>query len=230
MYSRWQRALPTSIRLVPVELPGRGMRMSEEYVGEFDELVRRLCVEHERHCHGRYVLYGHSMGALIAHGMAIRWREQARRLPDALLTSASPAPRHRDPAYFRNKESDDALLADLRRQGGTPEEVFENAEMLRITLDTLRADYRICAGYQYRDSHPLPVPICAFAGRQDEIDAERILGWRDETSAHFSVRWFEGGHFFIREHEAAFLQAMTQILDGTTTRSAQASAGARHSA
>lgn len=224
MYLRWQRALPRWIRLVPIELPGRGLRMSEAFIDDFDDLVEYLCKAYERHCNGRYALYGHSMGGLIAYGMAIRWRSLSRRLPDVLFASASPAPKHRDHAYFVNKQTDAALIQDLRKQGGTPEEVFENTEMLRITLDTLCADYRICAGYQYCDTQPLAVPIHVFAGRQDDIDAERILAWEAETSSRFSVRWFEGGHFFIRQHEPAILSAVTHHLLNETTEVADAPA------
>lgn len=211
-YLRWQRRLPCWIRLVPVELPGRGARISEAFVESYDILVERLCDDHERHCIGRYALYGHSMGGLIACGMAMRWRSLSRRLPDVLIASASPAPKHRDPDYFTDKQTDAALIAELRKQGGTPDEVFESAEMLRLTLDTLRADYRICAGYRYRRTRPLAVPIHVFAGRQDDIEAKRILAWEAETSAQFSVRWFDGGHFFIRQHEQAFLSAVVRHL------------------
>ena len=156
--------------------------------------------------------------------MYLRWRTVSRRLPDALFASASPAPKHRDPGYFADKETDAALVADLRKQGGTPNEVFEDAEMLRITLDTLRADYRICSGYQYRVNQPLAVPIHVFAGREDAIEADRIIAWEAETSAGFSVRWFEGGHFFIRQNQSAVLSAVTHHLSSDIVEAAHESA------
>lgn len=212
MYLRWQRALPRWIRLVPIELPGRGVRMSEAFIEDFEELVEHLCSEHQCHCDGRYALYGHSMGALIAYGMTMRWRFLSRRLPDVLFASASPAPRYRDPAYFADMDTDAALIAELRKQGGTPDAVFEDAEMRHMTLNTLRADYRVCAGYRYLPAQPLSMPIHVFAGRQDDIAAERILAWEAETSAQFSVHWFDGGHFFIRPHESAVVSRVIRHL------------------
>lgn len=212
MYFRWQRSLPRWIRLVPIELPGRGVRMSDAFIDDFEDLVEHLCEAHERHSSGRYALFGHSMGGLIAYGMALRWRALSRRLPDALLVSASPAPKHRDPERLVDRTTDAALIADLRKQGGTPDEVFENTEMLRITLDTLRVDYRVCSGFRYRDVQPLAVPLHVFAGRQDDIGAEHILAWKMETSGRFSVRWFKGGHFFIRHQESAVLSAVIRHL------------------
>jgi len=86
--------------------------------------------------------------------------------------------------------------------------------MLRSLLDTLRADYRVCLGYRSRHDRPLAVPLHVFAGRQDDIEAGRILAWESETTAQFSVRWFDGGHFFIRQHEAAVVSEVTRRLLG----------------
>lgn len=224
MYLRWQRALPRWVRLVPVELPGRGVRMSEFFVEHFEDLVEQLCEEHERHCGGSYALYGHSMGALIAYGMTMRWRALHRRLPEMLFASASPAPCHRDPAYFADKDTDAALIAELRKQGGTPDAVFDNTEMLHITLQALRADFRICMGYRYRTTQPLSIPIHVFAGRQDDIAADRIRAWEAETSASFSVRWFDGGHFFIRQHESGVLNFVVRHLLAKSSEVSGASA------
>ena len=212
MYLRWRRLLPEWIQVVPVELPGRGGRLAESYVEDFDQLVAQVCEEHAQVMQGRYALFGHSMGALLAYGMAQYQGKHLRVLPRALFASGSSAPSRRDPDRFANKGNDASLIADLRKQGGTPEEVFESAELMRITLDTLGADYRVCESFQYAESPPLTMPVHAFAGRQDDITAERMEAWRREASGAFSLEWFEGGHFFIRQHEGAVLSAIVREL------------------
>lgn len=212
MYLRWRRLLPEWIRVVPVELPGRGSRLGEPFIEDFAQLVARLCEEHAGVLQGRYALFGHSMGALLAHGMARHQRSLQRELPQALFASASPAPSQRDPKRFAGKDSDQALVAELRQQGGTPQEVFDSAELLRLTLATLGADYRVCESFRHVPDHPLPVPIHVFAGRQDDIELARVQAWRSDTSRFFSLDWFDGGHFFIRQHEAAVLAAIVRGL------------------
>lgn len=212
MYLRWRRLLPRRIRIVPVELPGRGSRLAESLVRDFDSLVAQLCAEQAEAMHGRFAIFGHSMGALLAYGMACRLRSLGRALPFALLASGSPAPSRRDPDRFADKAGDASLIADLRKQGGTPEEVFASAELMRITLDVLGADYRVCESFRYAGEAPLPMPLHVFAGREDDIDAERIYAWSAEAGGAFSLDWFGGGHFFIRQQEAEFLAALSQRL------------------
>lgn len=221
MYLRWRRLLPHWVEVVPVELPGRGARMGEGFVERFDALVERICVEQAQAMQGSFMLFGHSMGALLAYGVAHRLRMSGRALPRALLASGSAAPSRRDPGRLPDTHDDAALTADLRKQGGTPEEVFASAELMRITLDTLGADYRVCRSFAYAADAPLPVPLHVFAGRHDDIDAQRIDAWSAHAGDVFTLDWFDGGHFFIRQHEAAFLDALARRLG-------QAMAGGRH--
>jgi len=223
MYLRWRRLLPAWVHVVPVELPGRGSRMGEPFAEDFSELVASLCEEQAPALRGRYVLLGHSMGALLAWGMAMRQQALGRPLPGTLLASGSPAPSRRDPDRFANKDDDAALIADLRKQGGTPPEVFESAELMRITLGVLGADYRVCESFRPFDRKALPVPVHAFAGLRDDIAAERIEAWSVEAAGAFTVDWFEGGHFFIRHQEQQVLQAIERHL-------AQTFAGGAHAA
>ncbi|MBS77369.1 alpha/beta fold hydrolase [Variovorax sp.] len=213
MYLRWRRLLPRWIEVVPLELPGRGSRLGEDFVEDFDAMVSLLCGEHEVALRGNFALFGHSMGALLAWGIAQRLCATGRPLPRALLVSGSAAPSQRDPDRFVDMDDDEALIADMRKQGGTPEELFASPELLRMTLDTLAADYRVCEGFAHRGAAPLSVPLHVFAGREDDIQPWRVEAWSAETlDAGFSLDWFEGGHFFIRQHEAQVLAALVRRL------------------
>jgi len=215
MYLRWRRLLPQWMHIVPVELPGRGTRMGEAFVDDYDTLVAKLCDEQGEAISGAFALFGHSMGALLAHGMARRLYASGAAQPRALLVSACAAPSRRNPERFAGKDNDVSLTADLRKQGGTPEEVFASAELMRITLDVLGADYRICRSYAHdkvAGAAPLPFPVHAFAGRQDDIDVDCIGAWSAETTGVFTLDAFDGGHFFIRQHETAFAEMLVRRL------------------
>jgi surfactin synthase thioesterase subunit len=216
MYLRWRRRLPSWVQMQPLELPGRGGRLQEATEKTFEALAASLCDELGTYPPQRYALFGHSMGGLLAYRIAQGLRTRMRSLPVALLISGCAAPSQQDWKRYADKEGDAALIADLRKQNGTPEEVFENPELLSITLSLLAADYRICASFRYEELPPLPIPIHVFGGRTDEIHKSKLEEWRSESAVDFSLDWFDGDHFFLRQHEEAFLPVLVQRLAGNT--------------
>ena len=327
VYLRWRRRLPAWIEVLPLELPGRGMRLGEPLVEDFQTLVEQLCEEIAQGRHGgrqfsrqfcaqsseqpsahsnkkgdkpsgqhgdrphsqyvgryggkaggacaenyRWAIFGHSLGGLLAYGITARLQSlraaipspsieypgqinsssipspsipapsisassmpvpstpaprPALPMPQRLLVAASPAPSRQDADAFPDTNDDAALIADLRRQGGTPREVFDSPELLALTLRTLRADYRVCESFEHGGSAPLAAPIQVRAGRDDDIEAHRIEAWRDEAGDGFALRWFDGGHFFIREQEKPVLAMLERSLgrliqDGGNARVASA--------
>jgi surfactin synthase thioesterase subunit len=109
-------------------------------------------------------------------------------------------------------------VAELRKQNGTPEEVFESPELLAMTLDLLGADYRACASFRYQRSLPLPLPIHVFGGREDEIHSDKLDAWREESTVGTSLDWLDGGHFFLRRNEDAFLSVLVKRLAERRTK------------
>ena len=296
VYLRWRRRLPAWIKVLPLELPGRGMRLGEPLVEDFQTLVEQLCEEIAQGRHGgrqfgrqfgaqsseqsgkhssahsnkngdkpggrhsgrqdgkhrsnyagapgdtatenyRWAILGHSLGGLLAYGITARLQSlraaipapsisassvsvpatpapstPALPMPQRLLVAASPAPSRQDPDELPDTHDDAALIADLRKQGGTPREVFDSPELLALTLRTLRADYRVCESFEHRGNAPLAAPIQVLAGRDDDIEAHRIEAWRDEAGDGFALRWFDGGHFFIREQEKPVLAVLEHSL------------------
>jgi surfactin synthase thioesterase subunit len=220
MYLRWRRRLPSWVQVEPIELPGRGRRLHEAAKKHFNVLTADLCKELEeriaefpKHSE-RYAVFGHSMGALLAYGIAHCLHVARRPLPVALLVSACAAPSRQDWRRYADKKTHASLIAELRKQNGTPEEVFENPELLSMTLGLLGADYQACASFRHQESAPLPLPIHVFGGRMDEIQTVGLEAWKGESALNFSLDWFDGGHFFIRQNEDAFLSVLANRLRG----------------
>ncbi len=155
------------------------------------------------------------MGALLAYGVACRMAALGGAVPAALAVSACAAPALRSGERYAEPLDDARLIADLREQGGTPEAVFAEPELLRITLDVLRADYRLCHGFRRPDdvegaegTAPLSCPVHIFGGRADRIAAAELQAWARETRGPSTLDWFGGGHFFLREEEDRFLRTL----------------------
>lgn len=215
-YLRWRRLLPAQVGLVPLEPPGRGARLDQPLLRDFevlaDEMADVLCRHLERQPLP-YVLFGHSMGGLLAWRLCHLLRERGHALPQRLVVSGCAAPSRRDPGRLAALRGDAALSADLRNHGGTPEAVFADAELLRLTLDVLDADYRVCESFRRGDAPPLPVPVHVLAGMDDSIAAADLHAWSIETRAGHTLDWFSGGHFFLHDSQAEVVGRLLAYLN-----------------
>ncbi|UVL87385.1 thioesterase II family protein [Pseudomonas sichuanensis] len=216
VYSRWRRKLPAWLQVRPVELPGRGARLGEALHTDMQALARQLASEQRLAANTPYALLGHSLGALVAFELAHELQALGCPPPLALFACGTAAPTRRedyDGANWREPKSDEALLAELRKLGGTPEEVLANEELMSLTLPVVRADFLLCGRYAYRQRAPLHCPLHVLGGDTDRANAEQLQAWRRESQGEFSLEMFPGGHFFIHEHEDRVLGALTGALE-----------------
>ena len=116
-FQRWRREVPPWLRIVPVERPGRGIRLREPHLRTFEEIVRLLTRDIGRDLPQNYALFGHSLGALLAFGCAQEIRRCALHPPKALAVAGSAAPSCRDDKRLTSLSTDQDLLDWLRRSG-----------------------------------------------------------------------------------------------------------------
>ncbi|MER7751171.1 thioesterase domain-containing protein [Kitasatospora sp. NPDC097643] len=200
-YAGWAARIGGDVSVVPVRLPGRERRLGEPRITDahrlFDELDQHLGATLEQ---GPYAFYGHSLGALVAHGFAQHLTAAGLRPPEALVVGACTAPHLASGLTSSADLPDDQLLRILASFDGVPAELHTRPAWLRTMLAITRADLMLGRSLREAARDALPCPLWAFAGQGDQIAVPAaVAGWKRWTTSSFRFRTLPGGHFFIRD-------------------------------
>jgi len=210
VYWPWARALPGTIEVWAVHLPGREGRLREAPLSSLSSVLDGVVPALRPYLDAPWAIYGHSMGALLAFELARRLRREAGLKPVRLVVSGRRAPHRLDSRPHISHLSDAAFLAEMqRRYNGIPTEVLRHPDLMQLLLPALRADLTALETHTHIEDVPLDCPISAWGGLADpDISLADIEGWALHTRAGFSARLFPGDHFFVQTHRDAVLDAL----------------------
>ncbi|GAA2136243.1 alpha/beta fold hydrolase [Kitasatospora kazusensis] len=215
----WPGLLPPWIELLAVQYPGREDRFTEPLLTDLSVLADALAEELAGPDDRPLALFGHSMGAAVAHEVALRSAGHGRPEPVHLVVSARE-PVEQVVAGTVHLGGDAALRAELARLGGSSRLLFEDAELWQLMAPVIRADYRLIETYRPTAGRLLGCPVTAFAAEDDpELTPGQAGGWARSTTGPFELRTFPGDHFYLlphRERVAAVLAAC--LLPATAAR------------
>lgn len=213
IFHAWPKKLASTIDVCPIFLPGRERRLSEPAYTQAQPLAQAIVEAITPWLDLPYVVFGHSMGALLSFEVARELRRRPTPQPAWLFVAGHRAPHLPLPSSPVHQLPDAEFTAALRRLNGTPEELLQHAEIMELMHPTLRADFALCETYVHLPEAPLTCPISALGGLQDrEVSREQLAAWRVHTQAVFSLRMCPGDHFFVNSAQDLVLQALTRDL------------------
>ncbi len=221
-YAALEPALSDCAEVLPAELPGRGARMGEPFAEALPALAAALAAEIAALPAKPLVLFGHSMGALVAHATA-RVLAQGGRPPAGLVLSGRRAPHLPAPHPPRHALDDAGLKAELRHAGGTPEGVFARPELLGLFLPVVRADYRLAETYAPTRAAlmpPLALSADVIGGSEDHANPrDALVAWTDLFLRPPHLALWPGDHFFIRTQQPRLIAHLRgRVADWTGPR------------
>lgn len=206
-FRTWPQHLPDDVELLAACYPGRENRLDERPIDRMDVLVECF-VEVIRPLLDRPVaLFGHSMGATVAHELAIRLDEQPKAPLVGLFISGRVPPHRLRPLTPDQIADEESLLEEVRRLGHENLALYEDPEIRHMILPAVAADYRVVASYPPGSRKVISIPVTAYGGDRDpEVSVADMHAWAAATSGAFEHCVFPGGHFYLRAEEKPLVE------------------------
>ncbi|MEU3064644.1 alpha/beta fold hydrolase [Streptomyces subrutilus] len=229
-YFPFSQELAAHAEVLTVQYPGRQDRFGEDAPDSIHAMVDGVHRALEPWLGQPLVLFGHSMGALVAFELARRLEADGATGLRGLVLSGrrSPLTHRPDAAPVR---SDEELLAQLTSLAGTDPGLLADEGFREVILPALRADYRAVDTYRYAPASAdaaLRVPVSVLCGEQDpQVTVAEAMAWRELTGGAFTFRGFPGGHFYLTEHQDAVVRALREDLASFAAAPAQDGPAAR---
>lgn len=214
VYHPWLKLLSPNIEMIAIQLPGRESRFTEPLTNNLNEIVEKL-TEHFNFYKGKpYIIFGHSLGGLLAYEFTKSIQRHYSLLPNQLIISATKAPHLPFRMKHLSKLDSKALKEELKVYNGIDEHLLSNDELLELFLPIIKSDFSISETYNYTHSNPLSCDILAISGTEDKtVNENEVQAWSKHTEGKFEHTSIAGGHFFIKEHQKEILELINQNIN-----------------
>ncbi len=226
-FRAWNGEFPSYVELCAVQLPGREGRFKEPPIRSMRELVSAVSEAIVPLLDRPFVLFGHSMGAIVAFELVRHLIATSSPAPLDLIVSGHAAPGafcHR--ARPLHRLPDKELIETIRQFGGTLQVVLDDRELMEIQVPVIRADFEAYETWMPKVDPAIECPILAVSGEGDaSVSTEALEAWQEVTTGRCDCRHLPGAHFYTKAGQALLFRLIAARLASALGREPDSGGG-----
>lgn len=213
MYNSLEKYTNEIVEIIPLEYSGHGERISEEFYGNFNEMVSDVATTIiENITDAPFALLGYSMGSLVAYEVYYEVFRRTGKKPVHIFFAAHVAPEVREIQETSYYKSAQKLTNNLTKMGGTYQEVLNHEELIDLMVPIFYTDLKLYTQYEFMmKTEPISSNI-TIVYSDEENKNENIYEWSKHTSKFCRYYRIEGNHFFINVHTEEFVKIINKTL------------------
>lgn len=184
--------------LYAVKYPMREGRINDIMSSSIQEMAKCIVEENVDVFKNPFLLFGHSLGGIIAYEVACVCEQLLKKSPEVLFVSGSLPPMETKNIIKTSNLSNDNFLEIIKNYEGTPISLLQNQEFNEYYLPILRADFELLEKYNYPKVKKLNCNLVCFFGNKDKTVPTNVINqWDYYTNKSVEKYYFNGNHFFI---------------------------------
>lgn len=199
----WGKQYRNDMNIVMIKYSGRGSRADEEFAETWEELIEDVYQQVVTQLdNSDYILFGHSMGAIVAYEIYYKLYENSIKLPSHIFLSGS------NPPNMINKRLCTMNENEIIALGGIPEVILKSKKILNMVFLIICKDLDIFRSYNFhKHDKGLKCPVTIINGTEDSlVDCTDL--WRFFAENTYKFICLPGGHFFIFEKTKEIMEML----------------------
>ncbi len=192
--------LKKNFEIIYIEFSGRGERNNEKQYTSFSEMVEDVYLKilESLADDQPYILFGHSLGAILAYICAGKIAESNRKRPKQLVLSGRDSPDYEYNKFVHNMTKLE-FKNYLNSISFSRNKILDMPRIGDLYLNRIYSDYRCMEGYEKKNyNYLLDVPISVFYGKRDNTIKD-VHDWSNYSTRKVSFFEFTGDHFYLLE-------------------------------
>ena len=203
-YAPWKKYFSKDIELVFLEMQGRGIKSDQKISYDISIVVDSLFQEIKDDISGEeYIIFGHSMGSLLAYELYYKIEAEGFKLPTAVVLSGRMIPELCVQMKNVSDYPDADFLNEVAIYGGLPDEITSNKDLRDYFVPILRADFKLIESYTYPGKREkIGCKLIVLYGSEDyTTPPDRMMEWRKKARIMFLCIEVPGDHFFCMDEK-----------------------------